>query len=231
MEGQLIIAQAEAPAPAPGQVVPGVPPPGQPVPGQSVVETPAVEHAPEPLGAAGELHGAVGVEDHAEEGSHFPPFDSTYFASQLLWLAITFVAFYLIMQRVALPRIGAILDVRRDRIAGDLDRAEQLKRESDAAIAAYEKSLADARTSAFAIAEDSRKKASAAADEQRRQNETALASRLAASEGQIASIKDRALAEVGTIAADVAASVVEALIGKKASPDEIRAAVAAAKDR
>lgn len=220
MEGQLIIAQAEVPALAPGQVVPG-----QPLPGQ-----PAVEHAPEPLGAAGELHTEIGVEDHSE-GSHFPPFDPTYFASQLLWLAITFVALYLIMQRVALPRIGAILEVRRDRIAGDLDRAEQLKRESDAAIAAYEKSLADARSKAFAIAEDSRNKASAAAAEQRKQNETALASRLAAAEGQITAIKDRALADVGTIAADVAGSVVEALIGKRASPDEIRAAVAAAKDR
>jgi F-type H+-transporting ATPase subunit b len=194
-----------------------------------LIATPAVENAPEPLGAepaAGELQAEVGAEDHASPG--FPPFDASTFASQLLWLAITFVAFYLIMQRVALPRIGAILEVRRDRIAGDLDRAEQLKRESDAAIAAYEKSLADARSKAFAIAEDSRKKASAAADEQRKQNEASLASRLAAAEGQIASIKERALAEVGTIAADVAESVVDALIGKRATADEIRAAVAAA---
>jgi F-type H+-transporting ATPase subunit b len=213
MEGQLIIAQAEVPAPAPGE---------------PVVESPPLV---EPIGPGGELQSEVGVEDHAEEGSHFPPFDSTFFASQLLWLAITFVAFYLIMQRVALPRIGAILEVRRDRIAGDLDRAEQLKRESDAAIAAYEKSLADARSKAFAIAEDSRKKASAAAEEQRKANETALASRLAAAEGQIASIKEKALSEVGTIATDVAESVVEALIGKRASADEIRAAVAAAGDR
>lgn len=225
MEGQLlIIAQAEVPAePVPGALS------GEPVvETPPVIETPTVEHAPEPLGAAGELHTEVGAEEHA--GPHFPPFDPTYFASQLLWLTITFVAFYLIMQRAALPRIGAILEVRRDRIAGDIDRAEQLKRESDAAIAAYEKALADARSKAFAIAEDSRKKAAAAAEEQRKTNEAALGSRLAASEGQIASIKERALAEVGTIAADVAGSVVEALIGKSASLDEISAAVAAAKD-
>ncbi|MCC6984779.1 MAG: F0F1 ATP synthase subunit B [Bauldia sp.] len=214
MEGQLIIAQAEVPE-APAPIEPGAP-------AAPLVDTPPLEPGGE------ELHTEVGAEEH---GATFPPFDPTFFASQLLWLAITFVAFYLIMQRVALPRIGAILEVRRDRIAGDLDRAEQLKRESDAAIAAYEKSLADARSKAFAIAEDSRKKASAAAEEQRRENETALASRLAAAEGQIAAIKEKALAEVGTIAGDVAGTVVESLIGKRATADEIRAAVTAAGDR
>jgi hypothetical protein len=63
----------------------------------------------------------------------FPPFETSTFPSQLLWLAITFGLFYLFLQKVVLPRIGGILEVRRDRIAQDLDQAARMREESDAA--------------------------------------------------------------------------------------------------
>ena len=68
-----------------------------------------------------------------------------HFPSQLLWLAITFGLFYLFLKRVVLPRVGGILEVRRDRIAQDLDQAARMKDEADAAVAAYEQELAEAR--------------------------------------------------------------------------------------
>src|SRR4051812_38028557 len=92
-----------------------------------------------------------GVTEHTEHteqsgGGHrdFPPFLKETFASQILWFVITFVALYLLMSRVALPRIGGILEARKGRIDGDLGEAQRLKDESDTALAAYEKSLADA---------------------------------------------------------------------------------------
>src|SRR3954452_10948712 len=75
----------------------------------------------------------------------FPPFDPTHFASQLLWFAITFIAFYFIIARVAIPRIASILSERRNRIQGDLGEAEKAKGQADAAGLAYEKALAEAR--------------------------------------------------------------------------------------
>src|SRR5713226_4107678 len=81
----------------------------------------------------------------SEHGRGFPPFDAHSFASQLIWLALTFIALYLLMSRVALPRIGSILEERRRHIEADLAEAQRLKGDSDAAIAAYEKALADAR--------------------------------------------------------------------------------------
>ncbi len=71
----------------------------------------------------------------------FPPFDATTFASQLLWLAITFGVLYYLMARVAVPRIAGIIEDRRDRIASDLDMADRLKTDSEEALAAYEKAL------------------------------------------------------------------------------------------
>src|SRR6476660_9499021 len=85
---------------------------------------------------------------NAEHGGGFPPFQKDTFASQIVWLALTFVALYLLMSRVALPRIAAIFEDRRQRIDGDLAQAQRLKDSSEAALAAYEKSLADARNRA-----------------------------------------------------------------------------------
>jgi hypothetical protein len=86
---------------------------------------------------------------HPAEGGHgvFPPFQSETFASQLVWLAIAFVLLYGLMAKLALPRVGSIINNRHKRIADDVAEASRLKGESDAAVAAYEKALADARVS------------------------------------------------------------------------------------
>ncbi len=132
----------------------------------------------------------------------FPPFDGSTFASQLLWLAITFVALYFILARVAIPRIGGILRDRSGRIAGDIATAEAARAASEAALTAYEKALAAARNNASSIAEGARSEAKAAADAERKTTEAGLAAKLAAAESSIADIKAKALSEVGAIAGE-----------------------------
>lgn len=160
----------------------------------------------------------------------FPPFDSSTFASQILWLAITFGLFYLFLRRVVLPRIGGILEARGDRIAADLDEAARLKGEADAALAAYEQELADARGKANTIGQEARDSAKAQAEAERQQVEAALETKLSEAEARIALIKDAAMRDVGTIAEETAATIVRELIGAGAGKAEVSAAVAAAKE-
>ena len=157
----------------------------------------------------------------------FPPFDTHTFPSQLLWLAITFVTLYLLMSRVALPRIGSILEERRARISGDLAQARRLKDESDAAIAAYEKALTEARARAQALVAETRQRQAAAAEARRRELETALNARIAEAEKAVANVKSAALANVRNIATDAAAAIVERLIGSAATSREAVAAAVA----
>jgi F-type H+-transporting ATPase subunit b len=159
------------------------------------------------------------------EHNNFPPFDVSNFASQLLWLAITFAVLYYVMAKVALPRLAGIIEGRRDRIAADLDTAERLKGESEDAARNYEKALAQARAKASTIAEEARTQAKTKADAQRAELERALTDRLAAAETRISDIKDRALSEVGAIAGEATEAVVSSLIGANATPDEVNAAV------
>ncbi|MBW3096979.1 F0F1 ATP synthase subunit B [Pseudohoeflea coraliihabitans] len=175
--------------------------------------------------AAGEVQTETGVADHGEAHGAFPPFDSSTFASQILWLAITFGLFYLFMNRVIVPRIGGILEHRRDRIAQDLGEANRLKEEADNAIAAYEQELATARNRAAEIAQAARDKAKAAADAERTKVEGELAARMAEAETHISAIKGEALGEVDAIATDVVSELVEHLLGGKVTKAQAAAAV------
>ena len=173
-------------------------------------------------------HAEVGHGGGEAHAGGFPPFDSSTFASQLLWLAITFVALLWVVSKVILPRIGGILEARSDRIARDLAEAQRLKAETDAALAAYEQSLAAARARAQAIATETRAALNADMDAKRAAAEASLGARLAEAENRIGEIKARALGEVGSIAIETAEALVSALTSVSASRDEVAGAVGTA---
>jgi F-type H+-transporting ATPase subunit b len=166
--------------------------------------------------------------EHPGGKPQFPPFNKETFASQLVWLAVFFVALYVIIARLAIPRIGGIVQARRGAIEGDLASANRLREQSDAALKAYEKSLADARGRAQALATETRDKLSAEADERRKRLESELNGRLAEAEKTIASTKSAAMANVRGIATDTASAIVQRLIGKAPAGDAVEAAVAEA---
>lgn len=171
---------------------------------------------------------AFAATEEAAGGGTFPPFDPTYFASQLMWLVITFGVFYLIMDRVIIPRLAGILEVRRDRISRDLDETQRLKAESDAAHAAYEHELAEAKRNAHQIASEATDKAKQEAAEARDKVEAELAEKMAEAEASISKIKEKALGEVDTIAAETVDEIVKQLIGGKLTKADVAKAVAAA---
>ncbi len=155
----------------------------------------------------------------------FPPFQTQHFPSQLFWLALSFVLLYALMAKVVLPRIAAILAERSKRISDDIAAAEQFKRRSEAAQAAYQEALAGARSRAQSIAATERERQAALAAETQKRLEQELHERLAAAEQSIASTRAAAMDNVGTIATETAAAIVERLIGTKPAAQQVAAAV------
>lgn len=158
----------------------------------------------------------------------FPPFQGETVASQLFWLAICFAALYVLLARVLLPRIGGAIAERNAIIEKDLDAANRLKNESEAAQASYEKNLAEARAKAQALAAESQAKAAAEGDAQRKQLEDQLKTKLDAAEKQIASTKSSAMSNVRGIAIDTTGLIVERLTGKAPEKQSVERAVDAA---
>jgi F-type H+-transporting ATPase subunit b len=173
-------------------------------------------------------HAGTQVAGAAEGGGHsaFPPFDSSTFAAQLLWFAIAFVALYVLMSRLALPRVAAILAERSARLSEDLKAANALKVETDAAIAAYEKALSDAKAKAQVIAAENRDKLAADSEVRRKAVEAELAQKLIAAEEVIEKGRSDAMGHVPTIAADAVAAIVRQLTGKVPGRGEVERALA-----
>lgn len=144
-----------------------------------------------------------------------PQLDFSTFTPQLVWLAITFIGLYLFLGRVALPRIGGIIEQRRDRIADDLDEATRLKAQTDDAIAAYEAALAAARTKASGIAQETRDALAGETDKERSKVEASLSEKTKEAETRIAKTKKQAVANIKEVAAETAQAVVQKLIGTK----------------
>jgi F-type H+-transporting ATPase subunit b len=177
-----------------------------------------------------EGHGnAKGATAHTEaEGGHkapFPPFQQDTFASQLVSLLIAFVALYLIVSKIALPRVGSVLDERQKKIEGDLAAAHRLKDESDNALKAYETELAQARARAQEIGTEAREKLNAAAEAERKTLEARLAVKLADAEKTIAATRASAMSNVRGIAADAAGAIVKQLIGVSPTSKTVESAV------
>ena len=166
-----------------------------------------------------------------QHSTGFPPFNSETFSSQVIWLVIVFGVLYVVMSRVALPRFASVIEARRSRIASDLEAAAAAKQQTDSAIAAYEKALAEARSRAHAIAQDTRDTLAAETERQKADIEAKLAEKIAQAETSIASTKTAALANVRSVAVDVAGAVVARLLGEDADKAATERAVDAALKR
>lgn len=154
-----------------------------------------------------------------------PQFDPAVWSPQLVWLAITFVILYLLMAKVALPRVGEVLDEREQRITLSLRRAEDLKYAAEEAIAEYEKTIADVRVKAADEVRQAREQAAAEAAARNEELNGRLATELAAAEERIHQAQSAAIAGLRDVAVTVAAAAVERLVGQKVEPGAVAAAV------
>ena len=161
-----------------------------------------------------------------EHDGGFPPFNPQTFASQLVWLVVAFVLLYALMAKWALPKVAGVIEKRQKGIEGDLAEAGRLKQQSDEAVAAYEKALADARGRAQAIANETRERQAKEAEAARKSVEDDLNARLAQSDKTIAAGKAAAMSNVRGIAESAAAAIVERLIGAAPSEQAVAAAIA-----
>lgn len=174
----------------------------------------------------------MSTETNAAEVAHesapgMPQLDFSTFSNQIFWLAVTLVAIYLILSRVALPRIAAVLAERQGTITNDIAAAEDLKAKAVEAENIYNKALADARAEAQRIAAEARAEIQVGLDEAIAKADVEISAKAAESEKAIAEIKAGAVDSIKIVATDTAAEVVAAMGGKT----DAKAIAAAVSDR
>jgi F-type H+-transporting ATPase subunit b len=161
----------------------------------------------------------------AGQAKAFPPLDSATFAPQLIWLALSFGLLYLLLKRFYLPRVGEVIEERRERVERDLRQAEKIKSETAQALNNYERALSEARGKAQAIVKDMRDTLNAEMEKERTSVEGQITAKLADAEARIAQTKASALAGVGEIAGELAGAIVARLSGREVTQDELKRAL------
>ncbi|MBY6243654.1 ATPase [Methylosinus sp. Sm6] len=189
----------------------------------NIVLAAAEEAAPHESPAHGATsHGATQgtVEHHG--GGDFPPFDVNNFTPQLVWLALIFGMLYVLMSRVALPRIGSILSERESRIESDLSASRELQAKAQAAAAEHDETLRATKAQAQGIGRDAQQQAASETQARRSAQEADFAKKLAEADAQIAAAKAQALAHIEEIATEAAGSILEKLTGARIAAETLR---------
>ncbi|HIF76419.1 MAG: F0F1 ATP synthase subunit B' [Sulfitobacter sp.] len=159
------------------------------------------------------LADATGIATHAAETPGMPQLNFDHWGNQIFWLILALIATYLILSRVALPRIGAVLAERQGTITNDIAAAEDLKVKAQEAEAAYDKALIDARAEAQQIVAQAKADMQADLDAEMAKADAEISAQVAESEKAIAEIRAGAMDNVQAVAKDTAEALVAALGG------------------
>ena len=160
-----------------------------------------------------------------------PQLDAGDWPTQLFWLAVTFIILLLLMWKVALPRVGGVIEERRRLIEDDLARAEELKSEADEALSAYQQALDDARSTAQAMIAETRRKLDAETAERKAALEAQLDNRIADAEARIGAAREKAMGNIRELALDAATWATAKLTGETPDSKTVEAAVDTELDR
>jgi F-type H+-transporting ATPase subunit b len=183
--------------------------------------------------AGNELEGHIAGTGTPAGGGHgetsFPPFDPVNFTPMLIWLALSFGLLYLLMSKIALPRVESVLHTRAHKITKDIGEANAFRAQSEEAAAAHDKTIADAKAKALALAQETHARLTAETEANRLALEAELNAKLAASETQILEMKARAMGNVEAIASEAAAAIVQHVTGNPADPTAVARAIATSK--
>ena len=165
--------------------------------------------------------------DPQHGGGGLPQLNPATYSSQLFWAAVLFLLLYLLMSKLALPRVGALLEERNRRIGEDLDQASRAQQEADAALAEYERGLAEARSQALTLVQTVNDELAGAAAESQRALAAELAAQTRDAEARIDAARRGALEQIRSIATETALAAASRLAGADLDRARVEAAVQA----
>ncbi|RKQ70969.1 F-type H+-transporting ATPase subunit b [Litorimonas taeanensis] len=164
------------------------------------------------------------VAEHAASGG-LPQFDFSTWGNQIFWLIIVFGILYFVLSKFILPKLADGIVERKDRISDDLDSASRMQAEAEEAEKAYHQKLNDARAKAHNVAEATRQSINDELSSEIAAADLQAAKEAEAAETRIAGLREKALANVETIASETAIEIVKALTNKTTTAAQLRAAM------
>jgi F-type H+-transporting ATPase subunit b len=162
------------------------------------------------------------------EGMPQLDFNNPLTTSQIVWGAIIFVLFYILLSRWALPQVTSVLEDRERSIAGDLDAARAAKAHADAAIAEVDAATKRARAEAQASINEAAERAKVEAERRATEVNSRLDTQLAEAEARINAQRQAAMGALRQVATEAAIAMITRLTGQSADSAVLESAVGSA---
>ncbi|WND01996.1 hypothetical protein QGN29_10600 [Temperatibacter marinus] len=169
----------------------------------------------------------VAMTEQPAKQAGLPQLDYTTFSEQVAWLFLTFIVLYIIVSRIALPKVDKVIEERDEKIATDLDKAEKLRIEVDEIKASYEASLTKARANAQKASMETKDAIQGDITKAADELDAKLSKEADEAASKIAAAKADVMADLESVATEVANDLVSKLTGLEADEKSIKAAVAA----
>ena len=152
------------------------------------------------------------------------PVQGPLLIGQVVWQVVIFFSLFLLLAFVALPKLGAVIENRRQRIESDLEAARAAMQSAEAAIAAQREATQSARTEAQAAVNAAMQAAQQEMDAKAEALNAALAKQIAEAEARIDQGRKSALGAVRQVASETVEALLSKL-GASADAGKVQAAV------
>ena len=141
-----------------------------------------------------------------------PQLDFSTFVPQLFWLFLSLSFLYLILSRIALPRISDVIEERKDIIAQDIDKAKALSNDTDLAIEELDIKIAEAKSKSLELINSSRKKILDLNDSEKKKFDEEISKEIKKAEDEILINKDLAMSRISEIAEEITAEMLSNIL-------------------
>ena len=175
--------------------------------------------------AVGQAFAGGAKDAHGEASAGLPQFDPSTFPTQIFWLLVMFGVMYLFFARKTLPEISNVIEKRTEHIQNDLTSAENLRKEAEETQAAYEKKLDEARSKASKYYADAEKQIKENMEKELEAFQKRSSSEIARVEKDLEKSKDKVMADMDTLAAEIARDVAEKIIGVSTDLDQAKTVI------
>jgi F-type H+-transporting ATPase subunit b len=157
-----------------------------------------------------------------------PQFDFSTVPSQVFWLVIAFALMYVLVGRLAFPKIERVVEARAEKIGRDLAEADELRKQADQALQSYRAALKSAHDQSVAATNQATQAAQEEAAKRLKEEDARIAARIDQAVAEIDRKRAEAVTHLKEIATDVTADLVEKLVGQRPDTGAVNAKVDAA---
>lgn len=140
-----------------------------------------------------------------------PQLDASVYITQIFWLLVTFISFWLIMDKLLIPKISEKIEERKRKYNDYILKAEEINKKALETLNIYEKKLAVAKNDALKQITANEKELESFIREKEDEINEKMKQQIAENEKKLAVEMDEALAKVDEVSKNIAWTITKRL--------------------